>query len=53
MQKLIASRASVVIAAALFALATWMNASRDVNALPTSFTVLQPVAEEPSLALNR
>jgi hypothetical protein len=53
MSKLISSRASVVIAATLFAVATWLNASIEAKQVPTHFTLTQPTAELPTVAQNR
>ena len=53
MSKLIANRTSVVIAATLFAFATWVNASGDAATPATNLTVLQPTAEPSTVAHNR
>lgn len=42
MSKLLASRASVAVAAALFALATWFGSSREMSSAPTSLVLSQP-----------
>jgi hypothetical protein len=53
MSKLISSRGSVVIAATLFAFATWVNASDETKQIPTHFTLTQPTAELPTMAQSR
>ena len=53
MSKLIANRTSVVIAATLFAVATWINASRETTAPAANLTLIQPAAELSTVAHNR
>ena len=45
MSDLIANRTSVVIAATIFAVATWFNASKEPTQVPAHFTLTQPAAE--------
>jgi hypothetical protein len=42
MTKMLTSRISVVLAAALFAAATWMNTSLDTKTAPTTLVLAQP-----------
>lgn len=52
MSKLLARRASVVLAATLFAAASWFNASLDTQTPPTSLVLSQPEPELNKLAVN-
>jgi hypothetical protein len=53
MSKLIANRTSVVIAATLFAVATWVNASSETTTPAANLTVIQPTADISTVAHNR
>ena len=53
MSKLLASRTSVVIAATLFALATWVNVSSETTIVPTNLTVVPPAPQVSTLAQAR
>ena len=42
MTKLLANRASVLLAAAIFVAATWLNTSIETRTAPTTFALTQP-----------
>jgi hypothetical protein len=45
MSKLLSSRASVAVAAALFALATWFGSTHHLKSAPTSLVLSQPAPQ--------
>jgi hypothetical protein len=53
MTKLLANRISVVLTAALFAAATYLNASMDNRTAPTTMVLSQPTQSLDSVASNR
>jgi hypothetical protein len=50
MSKFIANRTSVVIAATIFAVATWLNAPNETKEVPAHFTLTQPATELTTVA---